>query len=180
MCPGNKRSTGERTPPTRTFLSSTRFPALLPQGDSGRIDDSDLLLAEPETGICRVLCFSPKTSSDALHDGASRYSRGDRLLGRAISGTCCDPKINYVQLLKTAAPRWARATHTPHCQIWSTATIPNIPQTEQSTQADHLREPAAACFATTTAWRKRGNSNRCRKRPTSSRSPNWAVWPFER
>jgi len=39
MCPGNKRSTGEANPVYKTvFVFANDFPALMPQGESGRIN----------------------------------------------------------------------------------------------------------------------------------------------
>src|SRR5439155_15676239 len=61
MCPGNIRSTGHLNPKyENVFVFDIDFPALLPDGQQGSVNQNNLLVAETETGICRVLCFSPK------------------------------------------------------------------------------------------------------------------------
>ena len=64
LCPGNARSGGERNPAyAGVFAFDNDFPALLAeeQAGSGEVG-SPLLIAEPERGRCRVLCFHPNHS----------------------------------------------------------------------------------------------------------------------
>ena len=63
LCPGNKRSGGIINPKYQdTFVFDNDFSALLPpDGDEKAEDHQDhLLVAEPESGLCRVVCFSPR------------------------------------------------------------------------------------------------------------------------
>src|SRR5947209_4905487 len=61
LCPGNERAGGVRNPKyTSTFVFDNDFAALKPDTSPARFEESDLLLAESEPGICRVVCFSPK------------------------------------------------------------------------------------------------------------------------
>ena len=57
MCPGNTRSTGNVNPRYQSvFVFDNDFPALLPGGEHGCFNEDGLLVAETETGVCRVLC----------------------------------------------------------------------------------------------------------------------------
>jgi UDPglucose--hexose-1-phosphate uridylyltransferase len=65
LCPGNSRAGGKQNPPyTSTYVFENDFPALLPQpGLQAQIDkasDLDFFCAELVSGICRVVCFSPR------------------------------------------------------------------------------------------------------------------------
>src|SRR6185436_7790668 len=64
LCPGNERAGGQRNPPyTGTYVFDNDFAALvpLPPGAATKQDDDQTLFrAEPEGGLCRVVCFSPR------------------------------------------------------------------------------------------------------------------------
>jgi UDPglucose--hexose-1-phosphate uridylyltransferase len=60
MCPGNRRANGERNPEyISTFAFTNDFPALVP-GTPDETLDEGLLTAAGESGVCRVVCFSPR------------------------------------------------------------------------------------------------------------------------
>jgi UDPglucose--hexose-1-phosphate uridylyltransferase len=61
LCPGNERAGGARNPDyAGTFLFDNDFSALLPGVVSERWERENLLVAETERGVCRVLCYSPR------------------------------------------------------------------------------------------------------------------------
>ena len=62
LCPGNVRANGEKNPEYKsTFVFKNDFAAI--QEDLEYIDFEDgLLKAQTETGICKVVCFSPDHS----------------------------------------------------------------------------------------------------------------------
>ena len=43
-----------------TFVFDNDFPALLPESAAPTTDGGGLLVSEPATGCCRVICFSPR------------------------------------------------------------------------------------------------------------------------
>ena len=61
LCPGNRRAGGESNPHYRsTFVFQNDFPALRPEAAAVEVPSHPLLLARPEAGECRVLCYSPR------------------------------------------------------------------------------------------------------------------------
>ena len=64
LCPGNARSGGARNPAyTGVFAFDNDFPALLSDlQPEAQPNASSLLVAQPERGRCRVLCFHPNHS----------------------------------------------------------------------------------------------------------------------
>ena len=63
LCPENQRANGARNPKyEHTFVFDNDFPVLRSARAQFPADEiaSDLLRAEGEFGVCRVLCFSPR------------------------------------------------------------------------------------------------------------------------
>src|SRR5664280_999016 len=68
LCPGNQRANGEFNPDySSTFLFDNDFSAFKnlswgekEQEDQSEVPYTELLVAKPEIGICRVICFSPR------------------------------------------------------------------------------------------------------------------------
>jgi UDPglucose--hexose-1-phosphate uridylyltransferase len=61
LCPGNARAGGARNPQyTETFVFDNDFAALRPDTPPGEIHENDLLVAQSEIGLCRVVCSSPR------------------------------------------------------------------------------------------------------------------------
>src|SRR5690554_2353902 len=58
LCPRNERAGGKKNPDyTSTFSFVNDFSALMEHYPSAQINDSDLLVAKGERGICKVICF---------------------------------------------------------------------------------------------------------------------------
>jgi UDPglucose--hexose-1-phosphate uridylyltransferase len=61
MCPGNTRAAGARNPEYGgTLVFDNDYPALLADTPEGSLDNGGLIIARSESGICRVVCFSPR------------------------------------------------------------------------------------------------------------------------
>jgi len=181
MCSGNKRSTGQMNPHYKNiFVFDNDFPALLPDGEPQSIDENNLLMAKTETGICRVLCFSPR------HDlTLSGMDLPDiRLVVDSWAEQFQDlgarPQISYVQIFENRGTVMGASNPHPHGQIWASQSIPNIPQTEQNSQAAY-RESKSSCllcdyFALEDSAAIRAVT---RNEHFVALVPYWAVWPFE-
>jgi len=181
MCPGNTRSTGQVNPHYKNvFVFDNDFPALLPEGQHGNINEKNLLVAETETGICRVLCFSPKH-----HLTLSGMDPADI---RAVIDCWADQfqelgaraDISYVQIFENRGAMMGASNPHPHCQIWSTATIPNIPIIERDSQAAY-RNANGSCLLCDyyQLEKKAGQRNVVESEHFLALVPYWAVWPFE-
>jgi UDPglucose--hexose-1-phosphate uridylyltransferase len=181
MCPGNTRSTGSVNPKyDKVFVFDNDFPALLPEGQHGALDQHHLLIAETETGVCRVLCFSPKHNLTlSMMDPAD--IRGVIDCWAAESQELgARREIQYVQIFENRGAIMGASNPHPHCQIWSTATVPNIPRLEQESQAAY-RNANGSCLLCdyyqleTTAHTR----NVLENSHFLALVPYWAVWPFE-
>ena len=61
MCPGNVRASGVVNQSyTGPYVFDNDFPALRPEGATLDASKDDLLRAEVATGVCRVVCYTPR------------------------------------------------------------------------------------------------------------------------
>src|SRR5262249_35750171 len=131
LCPRSSRAGGAINPDYRsTFVFDNDFPALLPGTSPDERSVGDLLVARAESGVCRVVCFSPR------HDVT--LSRMDRHAIRGVvdvwiqeaRGIAAEPGIGYVQIFENRGAAMGASNPHPHGQIWATSTIPNEPARE--------------------------------------------------
>ena len=181
MCPGNKRSTGNVNPQYgNVFVFDNDFPSLLPDGPPGAVNENSLLVAETETGICRVLCFSPKHNLTlSMMDFADIRIVIDCWAAQ-FEELGARPDIRYVQIFENRGAMMGASNPHPHCQIWSTATVPNIPKTEQESQAAY-RKAHGSCLLCDYYQLERNAHSRSvvENGHFLALVPYWAVWPFE-
>jgi UDPglucose--hexose-1-phosphate uridylyltransferase len=181
MCPGNRRSTGNLNPHYKNvFVFDNDYPTLLPHAESGKMNQRDLLVAESESGICRVMCFSPRhdLTLSAMHEKDLRTivdcwaSQFQELGARR--------EIQYVQIFENRGAMMGASNPHPHCQIWSTASLPEIPQAEQESQAAY-HQAKHSCLLCDYLTIEASEAVRIvvRNEHFLALVPYWAVWPFE-
>jgi UDPglucose--hexose-1-phosphate uridylyltransferase len=182
LCPGNARAGGRRNPSyADTFIFENDFAALKPTTDRERIDvGAKGLLVEGEPGICRVMCFSPRhdltlaTMTSAAIEGVIRaWTMQYRELGAM-------PQINHVQIFENRGAMMGASNPHPHCQIWSTASIPVVPGRELHSQQEHLRQHDTCLLCDYTRLEEEQEVRIVtRNEGFVALVPFWAVWPFE-
>lgn len=181
LCPGNLRAGGVRNPPySSTFVFDNDFAALLPELPAGTLDDNILLRARRERGICRVLCFSPR------HDLTIRRMNKEELrntlsaLAEQYQSLESIPWIRYVQLFENRGVMMGASNPHPHCQIWATETVPNIPARESESLLEYSRERGSCLLCDYLRLElERGVRVVCENESFVTLVPFWAVWPFE-
>jgi UDPglucose--hexose-1-phosphate uridylyltransferase len=188
LCPGNTRSNGETNPKySNVFAFNNDFPALrFENGDPGDgvavagESRSRLMIAEPEQGICRVLCFHPNHSLtlaqmqvDDLALVVDAWAEETERLGAL-------PGINAVQIFENRGAMMGASSPHPHCQIWATEHIPDEPLAEGEAQAEYLAEHHS-CLLCDYLAEERASGQRlvCENDSFVALVPFWAVWPFE-
>src|SRR6476646_8072590 len=61
LCPGNKRAGGAVNPDYKTCLAFTNdYSSLEMETPDRSVNENNLLMAKSQSGICRVICFSPR------------------------------------------------------------------------------------------------------------------------
>jgi UDPglucose--hexose-1-phosphate uridylyltransferase len=181
MCPGNLRASGARNPRYQhTFVFDNDYPALLSNAPAGKVNAQDLIVASPESGVCRVLCFSPqhdltvsRMEVESLKRVVDVWTEEHQQLGGL-------PSINYVQIFENSGSMMGASNPHPHCQIWASTSVPNEPGKEQQAQHDyhHFHQSCLLCDYLALE-RERGERLVCENQFFTALIPFWAVWPFE-
>ncbi|WP_272701629.1 UDP-glucose--hexose-1-phosphate uridylyltransferase [Desulfovibrio sp. Fe33] len=183
LCPGNGRAGGAVNPEyTGTFVFTNDFAALLPEPTSPAPDgpEDDLLVAEPETGICRVICYSPRHDLTLARMGREQVS--------GVVDVWCDEfrqlggrgDIGYVQIFENRGAAMGCSNPHPHGQIWATRSVPMYPAAEAARQAEHLRDKGKCLLcAYLETELARGERIIFENDSFAALVPFWALWPFE-
>ena len=175
LCPGNARAGGARNPDyAGTFVFDNDYAALLPDTPPGSLDERGLLVAEAESGVCRVVCFSPRHDLTlATLDAAARRRVVDTWTDeyRALGAR---PGVGYVQIFENRGEMMGASNPHPHGQIWATATVPDLAAREQASleayAAAHGRLPALRVRRARARARASGSCARTTRSPPSCRS----------
>lgn len=199
LCPGNTRSGGKINEEyTGTFVFDNDFPALLFQPDRKSLGEEEieprrssdltgklslpprLFKKEDESGICRVVCFSPQ------HNASLPDLSIDQI--EAVIQTWIDQSlvlqkhdfIHYVQVFENKGAMMGASNPHPHCQIWATESIPNEPWKELASQKEYLAENQTCLLCD---YLQAEVSSQVRivveNEHFCAIVPFWAVWPFE-
>jgi len=181
LCPGNERAGGARNPNyTSTFVFDNDFAALLPDAHRVDLNEADLLVAQSESGLCRVVCFSPR------HDLAIPMMTPAEV--RQVVNTWCEQfqqleKISWVrhiQIFENRGALMGASNPHPHCQIWANESLPNIPHRELSAFEAYSKEKKS-CLLCDYLKLELDKKERvvCQNDGFAVVVPYWAVWPFE-
>ncbi|MEG9326529.1 UDP-glucose--hexose-1-phosphate uridylyltransferase [Salinimicrobium catena] len=180
LCPGNVRANGEKNPDYKTpFTFRNDFSALLPEGPKGAVNEG-LLKAESETGICRVVCFSPDHSLTLPLMQVPDIVRVIQKWKEEYEDIGSMEDINYVQIFENKGDLMGCSNPHPHGQIWSQLSVP----VEVQKKSAHQK----------TYWKKNNRSLlgdylkqelELKERLVLENEhfvalvPYWAVWPYE-
>lgn len=182
LCPGNERAGGIRNPPyTGTYAFDNDFSALLPDPSlESQADETPLLRSEPERGLCRVICFSPRhdltlpeLDLPAVEAVLSTWAEQSADLGARDF-------IQSVQVFENKGAIMGCSNPHPHSQIWASSLLPNEPGKELAAQADYFNEHHRPLLADYLAEEhKRKERILASNDHFTALVPFWAVWPFE-
>ena len=181
LCPGNRRANGERNPAYKTtFAFDNDFPALLPGSASPPSGGGELLVSEPATGRCRVLCFSPRhdvtlaeMETGAIRGVVDAWASETKTLGAL-------PEIRYIQVFENKGAMMGCSNPHPHGQVWATSYVPLAPARKLATQSAWFERHGSDLVGDYLDEELRqGERVVCRNESWVALVPYWAVWPFE-
>jgi UDPglucose--hexose-1-phosphate uridylyltransferase len=187
LCPGNERVGGVRNPAyTGTYVFDNDFMAVLPpeqmdNDDSGSsLPRSELFRAEPVTGVCRVVNFSPRHDLSLPLMALPQIEAVLRTWSEQTQALGSQPDIGYVQVFENKGAAMGASNPHPHSQLWATSEVPTEVAKELASQRDyferHGRSLVLDVVAAERAAEQRvvaGNDH------FTAVVPFWAVWPFE-
>ncbi|MBV7338577.1 UDP-glucose--hexose-1-phosphate uridylyltransferase [Chloroflexi bacterium TSY] len=181
LCPGNERAGGTSNPVySDTYYFDNDFAALLPNSPPNNRSRHPFFQAVPETGICRVMCFSPRHDL-TLPEMAVAEIRNvvDAWADQVVDlGSRAD--IEYVQIFENKGAVMGCSNPHPHGQIWGVCRIPDEPAKEEEHQKRYFSQQRSPLLVDYLKAELEAE-----KRIVVENDhwvvlvPYWALWPFE-
>lgn len=181
LCPGNTRAGSAKNPEyASVFVFDNDFAALRPDTPDGRVDDSELLVAEAERGISRVICFTPRHDLTLARMEIQDVRSVVDVWAAQVVELEANPEINHVLIFENRGEMMGCSNPHPHGQIWAQRSIPN----ETAHETERMREYHARTGRSLLGdYLTRELELRarivCENAGFVALVPFWAVWPFE-
>jgi UDPglucose--hexose-1-phosphate uridylyltransferase len=190
LCPGNERAGGIRNPEyPSTFVFDNDFPSLLlPEQQSQQVRRekaldlriSALFLVEPESGICRVVCFSPRHDLTLPELSLPEVETVVQTWVEQTRDLASRDWIHYVQVFENKGAIMGCSNPHPHSQIWALTQLPNEPAKELASFTDYREEHRSCLLCDYLAEERQRDERIVAANDTfTAMVPFWAVWPFE-
>ncbi len=182
LCPGNLRAGGVRNPQyTSTFVFDNDFAALRPEAGTNVDASHDLLLrAEPEEGICRVVCFSPRHDLTLPELELTQVEQVIATWTAQSAELGNKEFIRSVQVFENKGALMGCSNPHPHSQIWAQSSLPNELEKEASSQKAYAATHSKPLLLEVLAEEERhGERLIVESEHFAALVPFWAVWPFE-
>jgi UDPglucose--hexose-1-phosphate uridylyltransferase len=183
LCPTNARSGGVHNPDYKSvFAFDNDFPALLPdEPPPSPPNSSPLLVAEPERGLCRVVCFHPNHSLTLARMSVPEIAAVVDAWAFETSALGQRSFINHVQIFENRGAMMGASNPHPHCQIWATEHIPDGSLQELASQQTYHDEHHSCLLCDYLAAELADPDARIvvENDHFVALVPYWAVWPFE-
>jgi UDPglucose--hexose-1-phosphate uridylyltransferase len=183
LCPGNPRSGGVVNPAySQTFVFDNDFSALLPADEEYEREQpmDGLLTAEPEAGVCRVICFSPRHDLTLPELPLADVEAVIRTWSDQTAELGKRDDIHYVQVFENKGAAMGCSNPHPHSQIWSSGHLPNEPAVELAHLESYTREKGT-CLLCDYLKTEQASGERilAANDHFTALVPFWAIWPFE-
>lgn len=180
LCPGNTRSGGKINPEYKEpFVFENDFPALLPGGEDEKTEDG-LLIAETESGICKVVCFSPDHSLTLPLMEAEDIKKVVQMWKKEYADLGANKEINYVQIFENKGDIMGCSNPHPHGQIWSQHSIPTEIVKKTAHQKAFWNSNKKSLLSTYLEQELQSKERIVAENGSFvALVPYWAIWPYE-
>ena len=181
LCAGNTRVGGVVNPAyDGVWVFDNDFPALLgPDGQASPPVDN-ILIAEPETGVCRVICYTPDHSKTMASMTQAEITSLVEVWTTQWKELSARADLASVTIFENRGAMMGASNPHPHGQIWATSSVPNELAIEVERQAawfDKSGTPLLIDYLE----RELADGTRivCANTHFVALVPFWAAWPFE-
>lgn len=181
LCPGNRRANGETNPSYEsTFAFENDFAALLPNPVSKPAPQSELIRAQPEAGLCRVLCYSPHHSLTMSRMTVDQIVDVVDLWRDQTDDLSAIYWVRNVQIFENRGTMMGASNPHPHGQVWANESVPDEIAMEAASQQEYwLKNKRSLLSAYLDEELQSGERIVCANDGFVALVPYWAVWPYE-
>lgn len=181
LCPGNERITGGNNPEYENcYVFDNDFPALLKDEVSSDVTQEDLFKINPERGINRVICFSPKHNVTLAEMEVSEIENVIKVWMEQYLELGAIPYINHVQIFENKGSVMGCSNPHPHGQIWAQSSLPSQVKRTQDNLLKHFQKTGKSLL------KDYLESELQKKERIIAENehfvllvPFWATWPYE-
>ena len=181
LCPGNKRSDGSNNPYYNEPYSFVNdFSALLSETPEGGYDEDGLLYAKSESGICKVICFSPTHNLTLPQLPVEAIEKIIELWQNEFRELSANPTIKYIQIFENKGEIMGCSNPHPHGQIWSSSSLPLELSKETTHQKKYFNKHHTSLLSAYIKLELKKNERVVLENEDFlALVPFWAVWPYE-
>jgi UDPglucose--hexose-1-phosphate uridylyltransferase len=182
LCAGNSRAGGKTNPPyTGTFVFDNDFAALMPpDGAPPPAPSHELFQAEAESGVCRVVCFSPRHDLSLPELDVPQIEEVLRAWTEETRELGAREEIQWVQVFENKGDVMGCSNPHPHSQIWATEHLPTEPAKEFLRQTSYFRRRGRPLLMDYLLEEQARNERIVVENDSFvAVVPFWALWPFE-
>jgi UDPglucose--hexose-1-phosphate uridylyltransferase len=181
LCAGNTRVGGVVNPTyDGVWVFDNDFPALLgPDGEASPPNDT-ILIAEPETGVCRVICYTPDHSKTMASMTRAEIVSVVEVWTTQWKDLSARPDLASVTIFENRGAMMGASNPHPHGQIWATSSVPNELAIEVERQVAWFNKNGTPLLIDYLE-RELADGTRilCANTHFVALVPFWAAWPFE-
>ena len=181
LCPGNHRITGGTNPNYENcYVFDNDFPALLKDEVSSDVEQEDLFKINPERGINRVICFSPKHNVTLAEMQVPEIENVVRVWKEQYLELGAISYINHVQIFENKGSVMGCSNPHPHGQIWAQSSLPSQVKRTQDNLLKYFQKTGKSLL------KDYLESELQKKERIIAENehfvllvPFWATWPYE-
>jgi len=180
LCANNKRMNGEINPDYKdVFVFTNDFAALQKESPTFKLNDG-LLKAESETGICKVICFSPDHSKSLADMSIIEITKVISIWQKEYKLLGAIDTVNNVQIFENKGAVMGCSNPHPHGQIWSQSSIPNEVQKKDRQQKAYFNKNKKSLLGDYLTQELEAKERIIFENDYFLLlTPFWAIWPFE-
>ncbi|MBU1176064.1 MAG: UDP-glucose--hexose-1-phosphate uridylyltransferase [Alphaproteobacteria bacterium] len=180
LCPGNARQNGTRNPAyASTFVFDNDFAALTPDAPN-ETEETGLLIAQGESGICRVVCFSPRHDTTLARMSVADIERVVDTWVEQYAELGSRPDIGQVQIFENRGIMMGCSQPHPHGQIWASRHQTNEMIKETKFQRTYFEKHGRRLLLDYVEQELRAETRVLYENANwVVLVPYWAIWPFE-
>jgi len=181
LCPTNNRADGDTNPDYReSFVFKNDFSALLEDTPSESYNQDDLLVAQSERGICKVISFSPKHHLTLPELSVAEITKVINLWQAEYQSLSENPWIKYIQIFENKGEIMGCSNPHPLGQIWAQSELPVEIIKENERQKAYFDLHKKSLLGNYLALELEKNERIIFENEAFAvLVPFWAVWPYE-
>jgi UDPglucose--hexose-1-phosphate uridylyltransferase len=181
LCAGNMRSNGVRNDEYKdVFVFENDFPSLLTEEVEAPKNTSPLFQLEPERGINRVICFSPRHDLTIPEMEVSALEKVIQTWKDQYVDLGSRDFINHVQIFENKGAVMGCSNPHPHGQIWSQSSLPTLVAKTQANLKKYFDENGRSLLSDYLAEELQKKERIVLENEHFAvLVPFWAIWPYE-